>query len=77
MTAFEQDIFKTLIKNAPVFLNCAIQAINSGLRFHHNQIVAIVNLQIALELAIKARLVEKYGGRRLQAGALRFLRRMR
>ena len=55
------EIRKALTRNAAVFLNCAIQAINRGLHIYANKVVAIVNLQMALELAMKAKIVENFG----------------
>lgn len=60
MGELKDTVIKALFENALTFLNCSIQAINQGLSDRKNQIVSIVNLQMALELAMKAKVVEKY-----------------
>lgn len=54
-------IKEALTKNASTFLNCSIQAINRGLDIYDNKIISIVNLQMALELAMKCKIIENYG----------------
>ncbi len=60
-SGIKSKIKTDMLKNATVFLNPAVRAINQGLNQYENLILAIVNLQIALELAIKAKVVEKCG----------------
>lgn len=60
-TMISVDIIDALTRNAAIFLNCAIQAINRGLHKYSNKVIAIVNLQMALELAMKAKIVDNYG----------------
>lgn len=61
MSQLKANVFDALIRNASTFLNCSIRAINQGLSNRNNKIIAIVNLQMALELAMKAKIVENYG----------------
>lgn len=61
MNDIAKDIINALTKNATTFLNCSIQAINQGLQNYSNKVIAIVNLQMSLELAMKAKIVEDYG----------------
>lgn len=61
MSELKENVFDALIRNAATFLNCSIQAINQSLNKRNNKIIAIVNLQMALELAMKAKIVENYG----------------
>ena len=61
MSELKQDVFDALIRNASTFLNCSICAINQGLSNRNHKIIAIVNLQMALELAMKATIIENYG----------------
>ena len=61
MNELKRNVFTALVHNASTFLNCSIQAINRGLSNRNNKIIAIVNLQMALELAMKAKVVKHYG----------------
>ena len=54
-------IEEDLLNNALIFLNVAIRYFNLGINQHQNLVVAVVNLQLATELALKYFLVSSYG----------------
>ena len=49
------------MNNALIFLNVAIKYFNLGINRHENLVVAIINLQLATELALKYFLISTYG----------------
>lgn len=51
---FEKEFVRILFKNAVVFTDSAVRCINNGLDNYVNMIQVIVNLQIAIELALKS-----------------------
>ncbi|WP_369282216.1 hypothetical protein [Oscillibacter sp. GMB15532] len=57
----KDEIYSSIFLNATVFLNSSIKSVNSGLNYYKNKVLSIVNLQMALELAIKAKIVSDYG----------------
>lgn len=57
----EDIIEEDLLNNALIFLNVAIRYFNLGINQHQNLVVAVVNLQLATELALKYFLVSSYG----------------
>lgn len=61
MTKIDKLILTALTRNAATFLNCSIKALNRGLADYGNKVIALVNLQMALELAMKAKIVERFG----------------
>lgn len=61
MTTLDKIILTALTKNAATFLNCSINALNRGLADYGNKVIALVNLQMALELAMKAKVAERFG----------------
>ena len=54
-----------LNKNAIIFLNEAVRFINLGIKERKNMVLAIVNIQLAVELSMKASIVAFYGIRRV------------
>lgn len=56
-----KNIRQTIFANSIIFLNCAVSFLNKGLNNDGNKVLTIVNLQMALELAIKVKLVDYYG----------------
>lgn len=59
MTHISREIHRSLIQNSTIFLDQSISAINSGLSRYNNKLIAIVNMQMALELALKAQLIKR------------------
>lgn len=51
---YEKEFARSLFKNAVIFLDSAIKYFNEGLDYHVNMVQSIVNLQFALELALKS-----------------------
>lgn len=60
---FERDFAKSLFKNAIIFIDSAIGFINKGLNDYANMVQAVVNLQFAMELALKSSIVSYRGVR--------------
>ena len=51
---YEKEFARSLFRNAVIFLDSAIKYFNEGLDYHVNMVQSIVNLQFALELALKS-----------------------
>lgn len=60
---FEKKFAKSLFRNAILFVDSAIGFINKGLNDYTNMLQAVVNLQLALELALKSSIVSYRGVR--------------
>lgn len=58
---FEREFASTLFRNAILFVNSAIGFINKGVDNYANMIQAVVNLQFAMELALKSDIVSSCG----------------
>ena len=58
---YEKEFARSLFKNAVIFLDSAIKYFNEGLDYHVNMVQSIVNLQFALELALKSSVTSQYG----------------
>lgn len=54
-----------LFQNAIMFLNEAVGFINSGVKERRNMVLAIVNIQLAVELFMKSSIVDFYGIRKV------------
>lgn len=54
---FEKKFAQLLFRNAVIFIDSAISYINKGLDSYVNMLQAIVNLQFAMELALKSSVV--------------------
>lgn len=65
---FENEFAQLLFKNAIIFVDSAIGYINRGLDNYVNMIQAIVNLQFAMELALKSSVVINCGIRTILVG---------
>ena len=50
---FEKEFAQLLFRNAVIFIDSAIGYINKGLDSYVNMLQAVVNLQFAMELALK------------------------
>ena len=57
----EKEFSNILFKNAILFIDSAIGYINRGLDRYNNMVQSVVNLQIAMELALKSSVVSNYG----------------
>ncbi|MCD7997154.1 MAG: hypothetical protein LUH21_07960 [Clostridiales bacterium] len=57
----EKELANVLLKNAIMFIDSAIGYINSGIVRYNNMVQSVVNLQIAMELALKSSVVSNYG----------------
>lgn len=62
---YEGEFSKLLFNNAIVFLDEAVGFINGGIDIRKNMILAIINIQIAIELALKSSIVEYFGIRKV------------
>ncbi|TWH78155.1 hypothetical protein [Sedimentibacter saalensis] len=60
---WEHEFATALFNNAVIFLNEAVGFINLGLNERRNIVLSIVNIQIAIELALKSSIVNYYGVR--------------
>ena len=58
---YEKEFARSLFRNAVIFLDSAIKYFNEGLDYHANMVQSIVNLQFALELALKSLVTSQYG----------------
>ena len=58
---YEKEFARSLFRNAVIFLDSAIKYFNEGLDYHVNMVQSIVNLQFALELALKSSVTSQYG----------------
>lgn len=58
---FEKEFAQLLFRNAVIFIDSAIGYINKGLDSYVNMLQAIVNLQFAMELALKSSVVSCCG----------------
>lgn len=58
---FESEFIKGLFQNAIFFLDEAISYINRGVSDRRNMILAIINMQISMELALKSSLATNFG----------------
>lgn len=58
---FEKEFAQLLFRNAVIFIDSAIGYINKGLDSYVNMLQAIVNLQFAMELALKSSVVSYCG----------------
>lgn len=65
---FEKEFANLLFRNAIIFIDSAIGYINRGLGDYVNMIQAIVNLQFAMELALKSSVVTNCGIRTILVG---------
>ncbi len=54
-------IINGLYKNASIFLNDAIVHLNKSADSYSDKLLAVIDIQIALELAIKVRIAQDYG----------------
>lgn len=57
----EKEFSNVLFRNAIFFIDSAIGYINRGLDRYNNMVQSVVNLQIAMELALKSSVVSNYG----------------
>ena len=58
---YQDKVIKSLFHNAIIFLNESIRYINRGVNNRRNMVLAIINMQIAIELALKASLTNYLG----------------
>ena len=58
---YEKEFASSLFRNAVIFVDSAIRFLNEGLDNHVNMVQSIVNLQFALELALKSSVVSYCG----------------
>lgn len=65
---FEKEFAQLLFRNAVIFIDSAIGYINKGLDNYVNMLQAIVNLQFAMELALKSSIVSCCGIRTIFFG---------
>ena len=61
----DTEFSTVLSKNAIMFLDEAVGFINLGIKERKNMILAIVNIQLAVELSMKASIVDFYGIRKV------------
>ena len=54
-------ISTALFQNAIIFLNDAIKHFNNNIQSYDGRILTVVEVQMAIELAIKYRITEEYG----------------
>lgn len=59
----ESKICTTLFQNSIIFLNDAIKHFNSNMQDHSVRILTVVEVQMAIELAIKYRIAEDFGSK--------------
>lgn len=57
----EEKIIMKLYQNASIFLNDAIIHLNKGIDSYSDMLLAIVDIQMSLELAIKVRVAQDHG----------------
>lgn len=57
----ESKISTSLFQNSTIFLNDAIKHFNSNMQDHSVRILTVVEVQMAIELAMKYRIAEEYG----------------
>lgn len=57
----EAKIIDKLYQNASIFLNDAILHLNRGVDSYSDMLLAVVDIQMSLELAIKVRIAQDYG----------------
>lgn len=57
----EVKIINKLYQNASIFLNDAILHLNKGVNSYSDMLLAVVGIQMSLELAIKVRIAQDYG----------------
>ncbi len=62
---FEYKFIETLFQNAIIFLDESIGFINLGVSKKRNMVLAIINMQIAMELALKSSLANFFGIRKI------------
>lgn len=62
---YEIDFVNALFKNSIYFLDEAINSINCGVSNQKNMTLAIINMQISLELALKSSLANHFGLRKI------------
>ena len=58
---YEMKFIESLFQNAVIFLDEAIGYINRGVTDRRNMVLAIINMQIAMELALKSSLANLFG----------------
>lgn len=58
---YENKFIETLFQNAIIFLDEAIGYINRGVSDRRNMVLAIINMQISMELALKSSLANHFG----------------
>lgn len=61
MMEYENNFAKILFRNAIMFLDAGVGFINKGFTTYRNMVQAIVNLQMAMELALKSSVVSYCG----------------
>lgn len=59
----ESKISTSLFQNSIIFLNDAIKHFNNAMQGHSGRILTVVEVQMAIELAIKYRIAEDYGSK--------------
>ena len=59
----ESKISTSLFQNSTIFLNDAIKHFNNNKQDHSTRILAVVEVQMAIELAMKYRIAEEYGSK--------------
>ena len=57
----EAEIILKLYQNASIFLNDAIIHLNKGVDSYSDMLLAVVDIQMSLELAIKVKIARDYG----------------
>ncbi|MBQ8180390.1 MAG: hypothetical protein IJ010_00200 [Ruminococcus sp.] len=57
----QDRIYTDLFRNAVVFVNDSIAHFNRGINSYDNRILAVIELQMALEIAIKSCIIKDYG----------------
>lgn len=62
---FECKFIDVLFRNAVYFLDEAIGYINLGVTEKRNMVLSVVNMQLAMELALKASLADNFGLRKI------------
>ena len=61
----DNEFSTVLSKNAIMFLDEAVGFINMGIKERKNMVLAIVNIQLAVELSMKASIIDFYGIRKV------------
>ena len=58
---YQTEIVNQLYRNSTVFLNDAISHLNKGMESYKDMVLAVVDIQMSLELAIKVRVAQDFG----------------